>query len=35
MKPRRATRHSQFPESAKLEQAIYANLKGLGFDGVT
>ena len=25
--------HAQFAESAKLEQAIKANLKGLGFDG--
>jgi len=33
MKPRRATRHSQFAESAKREQAITANLRGLGYGG--
>ncbi len=26
-------RHMQFPESAKLEQAINANLKRLGYGG--
>jgi type I restriction enzyme M protein len=27
--------NAQFAESAKLEEAIRANLKGLGFDGAT
>lgn len=25
--------HAQFPESAKLEQAIEANVRGLGYGG--
>lgn len=25
--------HAQFPESAKLEQAIKANLRGVGYGG--
>ncbi len=32
MNPRRAMCHSQFAESAKREQAITANLSGLGFE---
>ena len=27
--------HAQFAESAKLEQAITANLRGLGYGGAT